>query len=404
MKKALLASGLALLATATHAADFTFQGAQVDLYGDLVVGAFDDMALYQSAGRERQMKFAHALIGADAHHRLSGWGGVIELNLAVDEPKVDPSNQVYTDYYKNLGADLYYYGDLPRKNAYLRYANGSHTLRFGRMENVHGFDPDSLPYWGRWGSPHMLYLDKGLNTGIAYRYEHRGLALDGFVFMGQDRPDRGGNYYLNGQTDPQTDGNSYPGYELKASYTLERGSQRLTGFASYHHDKTGSAPGKLYSGKHNDERTAIGFDAQGSIPYVRGAYWHLIAQQGLYIEGLTEDGGQGRATPLESFDIEREGRFVTAGIGYGRVRLYYTHEELDRADVEVWDKIAGFDPAHPAMDAKETNRSIQLSVQLTPSIEAVALYRTTDNPYPELSGIGRDHGDDRRALYLRARF
>lgn len=406
-KAAFATAGFAVLAlsfSSAQAADFSIRGADITLSGDVIVAFFSDMALYNSAGRERQAKIAQAMIGADIDHRSSGWGALLELNLAVDEPKVDKNNSVYTDYYKNIGSDLYYYGNLPLRNAYLRYrSNDRHTFRFGRMVNVYGLDTDTLPFWGRWGSPHMLFLDKGINTGFAYGLTLGGFQLDAFAFTGQDRPDRGGNYYLKGLTDPQVDGNSYPGYEAKVSYTIKAGSLRATSFASYHHDRNGSAPGTLYSGKHNDYRTAIGVDAQGVLPIVNRVRWRLIGQRSVYEQGLSEKGGQGRATPLESRDIKRDGYFVTAGLGMGRVSFYLTYEKLDRADVQVWDRIANFDPSHPAMNATESRQIYQLSVRLTEHMETVVLYRKTENPFLSLSNINAEHGDDMYAVYLRAR-
>lgn len=387
--------------------DLTVRGVGIDFVGDFIFSAIHDDALYRTAGRERQFKVSRAIIGADLSHP-SGVGGLFEYNMMVDEPKRDDSNEGYRDYYKNLGTDLYYYGDSGLRNAYFRYRRDSghvtHEFRVGRMENVHGFDVDETPFWGRIDSPHLLFLDKGLLTGLSYSGFWKRLRFDTFWFMGQDRPDRGYNYYLRGQTDPQVKGNSWPGIEARLSYdTTPAAGLDVNAFISGHRDKTGSAPGALYSGKHNDNRAAIGLKATWNrAPLVDRL--HFLGEYAWHEMGLTEEGVQGNASPGQSFDIERYGYFVTLGFGVGRYDLYYTFEELDRADAQVWDLIANFDENHPAMDEKERSHIVQLIVAFNEIFGMGIAYRKVENPFPELSAIDPDMGDDKILIYLRGRF
>lgn len=106
---------------------------------DFIFGAFDDRALYVSAGCEKQMfQAARGVLALDVQ-RPDGFGVLFEYNILPDEPKRVDGNAFYNDYYKNIGTDLYYYGDFKAKNAYLRYGKGAWQVRAGRMVNPYGF-------------------------------------------------------------------------------------------------------------------------------------------------------------------------------------------------------------------------------------------------------------------------
>ncbi len=383
------------------------------LHGDIVGGYYTDQALYGADGRETQIfKFTRAVIGVEAEH-ASGLGGLLEYNLVNDEARHEPDDRAYrkpgdhayVDWYKNLGTDLLYYGDSNVRNAYIRYRNQSHrhTLRAGRMVNIIGFADEELPYTGRLDAPHIRYLDKEILNGVAYAYDRGPFFLELAVLNGSGRPDYDYNWYLAGQTDPQIKGNNTPIVEGK----LELGNKRFAISASYHTTKNGSAPGGLYSGKHNDTRTLLGLRASsGRVGFVRNI--ELIGQTARYLVGLTEDGSQGAATPLWSEDLKKDGWFATFGITISRLSIYYTREELDRIDSLVWDKVANFDANHPAFDSVETSDILAIKYRFNDITSLTLFYRALDFDYSTISDIPavdyEEHGVDKYGAVLQVRF
>jgi hypothetical protein len=375
------------------------------LHGDIVGGYYADQALYATAGRETQIfKFTRAIIGVEAEH-ASGVGGLLEYNFVNDEVRHEPGNRAYVDWYKNLGSDLLYYGDSNVRNAYVRFreSNKRHTLRAGRMVNIIGFEDEQLPYTGRLDAPHMRYLDKEILNGVAYAYDRGPFFLELAVLNGAGRPDFDYNWYLKGQTDPNIKGNNTPIVEGK----LELGGERFALSASYHTTKNGSAPGSLYSGKHNDTRSLVGLRAStGRIGFVRNI--ELIGQAARYLVGLTEEGSQGLATPLWSEDLKKDGWFATLGFTISRLSIYYTREELDRIDSLVWDKVAHFDPSHPAFDSVETSDILAVKYRFNDITSLTLFYRALDFDYSTISDIPaadfENHGVDKYGAVLQVRF
>lgn len=406
-RKSPLALVSLLVAFDAASADLEVDRGETSLYlrGDIVGGYYTDQALYATAGRETQIfKFTRAIVGVEADH-ASGVGGLLEYNLVNDEARHEPGNRAYVDWYKNLGSDLLYYGDSNVRNAYVRYhdENKRHTVRAGRMVNIIGFEDEQLPYTGRLDAPHMRYLDKEILNGVAYAYERGPFFLELAVLNGSGRPDYDYNWYLKGQTDPNIKGNNTPIVEGK----LELGDERLALSASYHTTKNGSAPGSLYSGKHNDTRTLVGLRAStGRVGFVRNI--ELIGQAARYLVGLTEEGSQGLATPLWSEDLEKDGWFATLGFTVSRLSIYYTREELDRIDSLVWDKVANFDPNHPAFDSVETSDILAIKYRFNDITSLTLFYRALDFDFSTISDIPvadyENHGVDKYGVVLQVRF
>jgi hypothetical protein len=377
--------------------------------GDFIGGYFNDDAMKSSAGRETQyFKMSRGLLGFEARHE-GGFGGLFEYNFLADEPKRVDGNTAYNDFYKNLGTELLYYGDFKARNAYAFYERPGRLidwrLRAGRMVNIIGFEEEEVPFWGRNDSPHAHFLTKEILNGVAIRTGTGWFSLEGAVLSGRGRPDSGYNWYLNGQTDPNTKGNNTPVVEAEA---ILRWHEYLQLSAGYHRNKTGSAAGGLFSGKHNDNRMIFGARLQSGRlgPALNRAL--MLGQVSRFEVGLTENGVQGNHTNGISKDLKKNGWFVTGGLlFYDRLWLYATYEELDRIDALVWKEIADFNPNHPAFDSIERSTILQIDLILNPWAKLIAFYRFMEFDFPHLSAIpirNREASVDKMGLVLRVGF
>ncbi|MFA7535275.1 MAG: hypothetical protein WCY68_04235 [Desulfuromonadales bacterium] len=379
---------------------------QVELSGDFIGGYFSDKALKASSGRETQIfKMSRGLLGFEAIHE-SGFGGLFEYNFTADEPKRVDGNAAYVDYYKNLGTELLYYGDFKARNAYAfwRYEGSwlDSRIRLGRMVNIIGFEEDEVHFWGRNDSPHAHYLTKEILNGIAVSTATSWLRLETAILSGRGRPDSDYNWYLQGQTDPNTKGNNTPVFEAEVALNWREYIEISGG---YHQSKTGSAPGGLFSGKHNDTRQLVG--ARLQTGYL--GFWLnrivLLGQFSRFEDGLTEDGSQGNATPELCQDLRKDGWFVGGGLHlFDRLALYATYEEIDRVDAMVWKEIAKFDFNHPAMDSIERSTIVQVELKLNPWATVIGFYRMMEFGYPELSQIRAEDKTDKAGVQVRVQF
>ncbi len=406
MKLSKLFIGVSLAAFSTLSlADIDLKDYEADLSLKAKGGFYSDRAVYNTAGRETQIwKMTNVTIGVDIKQKEGNWGGKIELVPLGDEVKRETGDEAYFDYYKNLGTDILYYGDYPLGEALIYYNGDNSNWRIGRMVNINGFDLETLPYSNRHEAPHSVYMDKELLTGIHYNYGYKGAELDVAVLSGRGRPSSDYNYYLNGQTDPNTKGNNTPILEAKLSYGRSLGDLEGNVFASYHYNKTGSAPGSLYSGKHNDNRMAVG-------AYVKYSFdkWinsvELFGQYSQYKVGLTEDGVQKDKTPLASKNLNKNAWFITPVLNLtDKLSLQYTYEEIDRIDARVWDEVAKFNESHPSLDAKETNSIYSVKYKINDNVKANLFYSTPDNPYESVSNINLSEGSDKFGLVVEAEF
>ncbi len=384
---------------------------QLNISGDFIGGYFTDEALKNTAGRETQdFKMSRGLLGIEVIHE-SGFGGLFEYNFMADEPKREDGNKAYVDYYKNLGTELLYYGDFKTRNAYAFWLHSGKWLdsrvRVGRMVNIIGFEEDEVPFWGRNDSPHAHFMSKEILNGLAVATETSWLRLEGAVLSGRGRPDSDYNWYLDGRTDPNTKGNNTPVVEAEATL---RWKDYIQFSGGYHCNKTGSAPGSLLSGKHNDNRMIAGARLQtGRLgPWLNRLI--LIGQFSRFEDGLTEDGHQGEKTPEESNDLRKDGWFATGGLlFFDRLGLYATYEEIDRIDALVWKDIAAYNAADPAMDSIERSTIVQIDYDINPWARLSGFYRIMDFDFPQLSQIdtdyrGNGYGLDKAGVFLRVKF
>lgn len=381
-----LIAGTTLPLTATSADDYQ---PEFEFYGEILGGYFSDDALQATAGRETQVwKMTRAILATDVKFRDRPWSARIELAPLADEVKHEPDDTAYVDYYKNLGTDLVYYGDYPVRETFARYEGSYARITLGRMLNFHGLSLERAPYQHRHDAPHAYFIDKELVTGGRLDLEGGGFTLSLGVFGGRGNPGLSYNHYLDGASDPNIKGNNTPLLESQLSYLYTSGGFSSLLYAGYHRNKTGSSPGSLYSGKHNDERMNGGVDIQFTtgIPVLTG--FRLLGQYSQYTFGLTESGSQGRNTPDRSFDIEKDGYFATASIElFDDVRVQYTYEVLDRMDTKVWAEVAKLSEAHPSFDSQETNTIYSVGYHGIENLTLSAFYRKPEFDYQSLSEI-----------------
>lgn len=394
-----LASGMSSALTASAAED---NEPEFQLYGEILGGYFSDEALKASSGRETQIwKMTRVILGTNVFLNDSPWSARIELAPLADEVKHDPKDAAYVDYYKNLGTDLLYYGEYPVREAFARYQRRSVRLTVGRMINFHGLSLERAPYLHRHDAPHAYYIDKELVTGGRLDLQAAGFTLSLGVFGGRGNPNLSYNHYLDGAADPNIKGNNTPLLEAQLNYRYKRGGFAGMLFTGYHRTKTGSAPGSLYSGKHNDDRLNGGVDIQYATGMSVLTGMRVLAQYSQYTFGLTESGTQGRKTPKQALNIEKDGYFVTVSLQlFNDVSVQYTYEKLDRMDTKVWDKVANLTQGHSSFDSDEINTIYSLSYHGIRNVTLSAFYRAPEFDYQTVSGIRAEDGVDKMGATL----
>lgn len=345
---------------------------------ELVGGVYVNEHLEQgTAGRENQIKMTRALVGLGLEKNR--WEARLELVGIGDEVYQDPGDRAYLDIYRNLGTDIYYYGDFPVREAWAGQDLNWVYWRAGRVINLMGERPG-----GRFDtageSPNAVLLATGIFNGAqaGVRLNDGRINLAVGIMGGNDHPRLGANHYLDGKLDVNEKGNSTPVFEVHASFQV---LDNLRPYAGYLLNKTGSAPGSFESGKHNDMRLVYGLDY---LAYENDwAAFDIGAQGYQFTRGLTEDGAQGLATPVESYDIEQNGWFATANLSFPQagVSVRYTREEMDRMDPIAWRDIAGFDKNHPVNNARESRDIISVEKAFESGFSLRAFYRQDDVPY-----------------------
>lgn len=330
-----------------------------------------------AAGREHQIKMTEARVGLTASN-----GDLtvrVEPALINDAIRVEPGNSVYQDIYRNLGTSLYYYGDYDIREAFVGKFSDDHYWRAGRLLTLNGVRTEDGLYSVAQEAPHAAILQTGILNGVqagVWLFNEQ-LEIEGGVLWGRDRPCLDSQCYLNGRLDVNEKGNNTPVIEAKITYTP---TERLSIYGYGLFNKTGSAPGTYWSGKHNDQRYALGMSAD--LYEGEWASVALDAQWNQFVIGLTEEGIQGEATPLESYNLTRSGYYGTASVDVypAELRFQVTHEVLDRADEAAFAKIAGFDESHPVMDETESRTIVSIIHQMTPELSIRLFHRSDDVP------------------------
>lgn len=359
---------------------------------ELVGGVFINDHLEQgTAGRENQIKMTRALLGLGL--QKSSWQSRLELVGIGDEVYQDPDDRAYQDIYRNLGTDIYYYGDFPVREVWVGQDLHWVFWRAGRVINLIG-EPPGGRFDTAGESPNAVLLATGLFNGVqaGVRLKDERINLSIGILGGNDHPRLGANNYLDGKLDVNEKGNNTPAFEV---YTSFQALDNLRPYAGYLSNKTGSAPGSFESGKHNDMRLVYGVDYQ---PYRSNRVAVDIGAQGFqFTRGLTEAGSQGEATPLESYDIEQNGWFATVNLSFpgAGISIRYTREEMDRMDPIAWRDIANFDTDHPVNDARETRDILSVEKAFKSGFSLRGFYRQDDVPY--LTG-GDEELEDRAGL------
>ncbi len=377
-----------------------------NLYGEVTGGFISDEALTNTSGRETQIwKMTQVLVGLTYTADDTAWSARIEWLPLSDDLCFERENATCGDYYKNIGTSLLYFGEHPVREAAALYQGDGWSVDIGRIINPYGLSLDEAPYRHRHDAHHAYYIDKDLVSGVNLETQiHRWTASLG-VFGGRGDPGSSYNYYMHGQADPNVKDNNTPLFEATLAYRRLGTRSTQTLYGGYHHTKTGSAPGSLYSGKHNDERSQVGLDLTYSPTSSLITGSRLLAQYSQYTLGLTTKGEQGRSTPIQSRDLVKRGVFITGVVEFSsRLEIAYTYEELDRIDTLVWDRVANFDPSHPAFDSLERNHILSIAYRLNRNVEFSAFYRQSDFDYAFVSDIKPETDTDKAGFLVHFQF
>ncbi|WP_138440497.1 hypothetical protein [Marinobacter alexandrii] len=380
-----------------------------DIYGEVTGGYISDEALNNTSGRETQIwKMTQVLVGLVYNAEDSAWSARIEWVPLSDDLCFEPENAACGDIYKNLGTSLLYFGEHPVREAAARYQGDNWYADIGRIINPYGLSLNEAPYRHRHDAPHAYYIDKELVSGVNLEAQLSRWTASLGVFGGRGDPGSSYNYYLNGQVDPNLKGNNTPLFETTLAYRRIGRQSTQTLYGGYHHTKTGSAVGHLYSGKHNDERAQVGLDVTYTPQSSLITGYRLLAQYSQYSQytlGLTTKGQQGRSTPIQSRDLVKRGVFATGVVEFGsRLELVYTYEELDRIDTLVWDRVANFDPSHPAFDSVERNHIVSIAYRFNRNVEFSAFFRQSDFDYAFVSDIEPETDTDKAGFLVHFQF
>lgn len=346
---------------------------------DIVGGIFmNDHLREGTSGREHQIKMSKAVLTLDLSK--DNWISRIEVVALGDEMKYVPGDRAYLDIYRNLGTDIYYYGDYPVREAWVGQSHSWGYWKAGRMVTLMGEPVTSDRFATAGEAPNAVIMNTGLLNGIQIGFESPDgfLRAEGAIMGGRDRPCLGVNCYLNGALDVNEKGNNTPILEGKMTFN---GKEGLKMYAGYHYTKIGSAVGSLESGKHNDSRVTMGVN----LDFIDHDMFKLdfSGEYNRFTVGLTTDGAQGEATTIESRDIDQEGFYgiVNARLPEYGVTLRYTHEMMDRMDAAAWKEIAGFDEDHPVVDEKESRNIVTLIKDFESGFSVRAFYRQDDVPF-----------------------
>ena len=322
-------------------ASFNTNAEDVDFNATMSGGAFFNEKLKRTAGREYQLKMTEVVLSASGE--VDRWRWKAELVGLGDEMYVDDNDSAYNDIYTNLGTSLTYYGDHPVREAWVATDVYSAEIKFGRMFSA--LSDQDLYYFAPY-TPHSTILQHGLYNGLRVS---TGSSWKSSVSLlwGRDRPCFDGVCYLDGSLDVNEKGNNTPVIQLASSYANDW--LGLGAAASY--TKVGSAPGGFRTGKHNDTRAKV----FGEVILYKSEDWliDLYGQYSYFLMGLTTDGEQGERTPVKSYDITKQGWFVSPSVTYDQFSVRYTYEQLDRANALAFRDVANFDPSDPVMSDTE---------------------------------------------------
>ena len=398
MKKHLLASAIALCASTPALADLlkpdTTENWTLTPSLEVLGGIYmNDHLREGTAGREHQIKMTRAILGLDA--KKDTWRARVELVGLGDEMYQESGDNAYRDIYRNLGTDLYYYGDHPVREAWVGQKFDLGFWRAGRVINLMGVKPgghfETAPE-----APHAVILKTGLYNGVqaGINLANDSVHLAVGIMGGNDKPRLGANNYLNGKLDVNEKGNNSPVIEVYGAF---RPTETIRLYAGMLSGKEGSAPGSFNSGKHNDDRVTFG--AEWDLYKSEWIGVNLLGESNTFTTGLTEEGVQGRETPTESYDIDQNGWFASIALYFPKAgtTLRVTHEEMDRMDALAWQEIAAYDKDHPVNNAAEDRQIVSIEKHFDGGVDLKAFYRQDNVPF--LTG-GDQQLEDRAGMTL----
>lgn len=376
---ALAISGFGSSAMAKDGDSSALQGVEFRPSVELIGGLYMNEHLQSGvAGREHQIKMTRAVLSLELSR--GDWQSRIELVGLGDEMKHVEGDRAYLDIYRNLGTDLYYYGDHPVREAWIGQKKGWGYWKAGRMTTLMSEPVTSDRFASASEAPHAVIMNTGLLNGFQAGWEtsDRFVVLEGAVMGGRDRPCLGANCYLDGKLDVNEKGNNTPVLEAKATL---RPMDQIEVYAGYHYNKVGSAVGTFNSGKHNDNRVTVG--AKATLLDHELLNLGLSGEFNRFTVGLTTEGSQGEETVVESRDIDQNGYYVMldATLPQYDLTLRYTHETMDRMDAAAWQEVAAFNPEHPVVGSEESRNILSLIKNFDSGFSVRAFYRQDDVPY-----------------------
>ena len=325
-------------------------------------GLVRDGALYGSFGLENQIfKFSKIVFQLDGKYQESqnsNWFFKLDVAPVYDYINVVPKpnkiygqdsqghdidgNNVYFDWYKNLGSRIYYLGSIPIIEAYIGYQFGSHSIKLGRMKTMIGFDDQEM-FWTDDGkfAPMSYWLSRDLFSGVTYQYSQEFLSVIGGVFSGGN-PTKGYSNYLDHVESANIKSNNTPTLagKIQLNYDNLLPSQyRGYLYGSYMHNMTGSTwANELSDGKRN-----ASVAAHGIMFKIKPLGWWLVdkikifAQYTQYLSGLTTKSSQ--SAPANRLrNIKQSGYFLgTEVLLLGKkLSLGAAYERFSRFDYNIF--------------------------------------------------------------------
>lgn len=384
MKRSLYAVFMALFFNQfSHAKITEFDDIEFSFGSEVVFSGYKDEALRKgSGGLEAQVyQVTRALLELEI--TKDSWGVYLEPVLAGDQVEFKKDDKLNYDYYRSIGNDLYYYGELPLREAYAFFDKNGHDVKLGRQQSLLGL-PFNNPFFSvRHHAPHSLFKDQEIITGVSYAYQSKWFIAGMGLFSGDPRPGGEYNYQHEGNADPNLKTNNTTIKQL--SLTIPLGSAlRISG--GWQDNKTGSAPGNSeFSGKHNDKRYLFGLE--WGVDLSPDVSWNGYYQYARYIVGLTESGSQGNAPSVTSLDITKRAKYIVTRLNAHQWFFQLGYEEYDRADTNVFVKVAGMDPSHPVMSDVETNTLVSLGYAFKNGLSIEFFHKKPEFSYTSASFI-----------------
>ena len=377
---------------------------------DYAFGWVQDNAIYESLGREQQMKSAYALVKLsarpDPHVTL-----FLELNAILDsgtpkpfagdapfyfpnapDPKYgvvsDPKGYYDVDFYKNSGLDVPNPAPLRQGYLDLHTAEGRFGLVIGQFFVPLGLGLEEVTRFTGKDLPHAQYITSYVDAGAMLRARFGG---DGFPateisvagVAGNGNPYADYAYFDFTKRGDLEDTNSGIGGIASLRITPVKGLE-LGGSVKKNFVSSRIESDILTHPKHIDDAW-IAFAKYRPIPRLM-----LFGQLNRFTWGLRDTSAELFPPPTPESPIDKDGYFVglegTLPVkDWGDAGVVFIHEELDRDDFNVA-YLASRGLYGVKLGAKERSNILKLFFR-TRYVTAFAFWNDLDNPFPQASAI-----------------